>query len=157
MPAVYDNTGAYNYFRRAGHQHLLFGGAAPRGEIRRGDFATLQHELALMFPSLVNARITHQWTGLVGISRDFLPHLARLPQGMWVAAGYSGHGVALATEMGWILSKAVLHGEHDDQVRALTDLAFKPYPLGVALWSRVLVPLALDTMKYRNRLSARQH
>ena len=40
------------------------------------------------------ARICHRWAGIFGLTQDLLPLVGRVPgrDGLWVAAGYSGHG-----------------------------------------------------------------
>src|SRR5204862_4962759 len=41
--------------------------------------------------------ITHRWAGIFGLTQDLLPLVGRVPRygGVWVAAGYSGHGNVL--------------------------------------------------------------
>ncbi len=80
-------------------------------------------------PALAGARLSHQWTGRIAISSDFIPHLARLKNGVLVAGGYTGHGAALSTEMGWLLARAVLSGEMDPRIRLLSSLPWRRFPL----------------------------
>ena len=46
---------------------------------------------------------THQWTGIMGYSRDNMPWVGAVPgqKGLWLAGGYSG-------ESSWLLSRMVL-------------------------------------------------
>ncbi|KAI0741278.1 FAD dependent oxidoreductase [Daedaleopsis nitida] len=44
---------------------------------------------------------THQWTGIMGFSRDNLPWIGRVPgTAVWLAGGYTGHGMPNATLCG---------------------------------------------------------
>ncbi|KAF3357928.1 hypothetical protein VdG1_05593 [Verticillium dahliae VDG1] len=53
---------------------------------------------------------TYEWTGIMGYSRDFLPWVGEVPKalggdtGLWVAAGYTGHGMPRAA----LCAKAVV-------------------------------------------------
>jgi glycine/D-amino acid oxidase-like deaminating enzyme len=48
---------------------------------------------------------THQWTGIMGFSRDDLPWVGQVPNsaGLFVVAGYTGHGMPNA----WLCGKGV--------------------------------------------------
>jgi glycine/D-amino acid oxidase-like deaminating enzyme len=61
----------------------------------------------------------------VGITRDWLPHLAEIAPGVWTVLGYCGRGVAMATTMGLVLGD-VLGGGHKLTYPATT---LKPIPL----------------------------
>ena len=70
-------------------------GSAPTVTPKDGDDAT-------------ELRATHQWTGIMGFSRDASPWVGRVPdclgggEGLYVCAGYTGHGMpqaALAARM----------------------------------------------------------
>ena len=56
------------------------------------------------------AAITHRWAGLFGTTADRLPLVGPVPghDGVWVSAGYSGHGNVLGLACGELLGRAVL-------------------------------------------------
>jgi glycine/D-amino acid oxidase-like deaminating enzyme len=58
--------------------------------------------------------VTHRWAGIFGLTQDLLPLVGRVPghDGVWMAAGYSGHGNVLGFMCGELVGKAVL-GEGD--------------------------------------------
>jgi gamma-glutamylputrescine oxidase len=60
-----------------------------------------------IFPQLSGARIDFAWGGTLAVTPRRLPYFARLAPNVLVAAGYSGHGVGLATLGGQILAEAV--------------------------------------------------
>jgi gamma-glutamylputrescine oxidase len=55
-------------------------------------------------------RITHRWAGLFGTTADRLPLVGPVPSrdGVWVAAGYSGHGNVMGLACGELVAQAIL-------------------------------------------------
>jgi gamma-glutamylputrescine oxidase len=54
--------------------------------------------------------VTHRWAGIFGLTQDLLPLVGRVPghDGVWVAAGYSGHGNVLGLLCGELAAAAIL-------------------------------------------------
>ena len=54
--------------------------------------------------------VTRRWAGIFGLTQDLLPLVGRVPRhdGVWVAAGYSGHGNVLGLICGELVAAAVL-------------------------------------------------
>ena len=69
------------------------------------------------------AAVTHRWAGIWGTTPDALPLVGRVPgrEGVWIAAGYSGHGNVLGLVCGTLAADAVL-GEERER-RSLFDPA----------------------------------
>jgi glycine/D-amino acid oxidase-like deaminating enzyme len=61
-----------------------------------------------IFPQLEGIRYEYHWGGLVGMTRDHLPHLHEVAPGLITGLGYNGRGVAMATVMGRILANWAL-------------------------------------------------
>jgi gamma-glutamylputrescine oxidase len=57
--------------------------------------------------------VTHRWAGIFGLTQDLLPLVGRVParDGVWVAAGYSGHGNVLGLMCGELVAAAMLGRE----------------------------------------------
>jgi gamma-glutamylputrescine oxidase len=57
--------------------------------------------------------VTHRWAGIFGLTQDLLPLVGPVPgqDGVWVAAGYSGHGNVLGLMCGELVAAAILGGE----------------------------------------------
>jgi gamma-glutamylputrescine oxidase len=72
--------------------------------------------------------VTHRWAGIFGLTQDLLPLVGAVPghDGVWIAAGYSGHGNVLGFMCGDLVGRALL-GEED----SLLDL-FSPARLLVS-------------------------
>jgi gamma-glutamylputrescine oxidase len=72
----------------------------------------IQRELESFAAELIGEepRITHRWAGLFGQTADALPLAGRIPgyEGLWVAAGYSGHGNVLGLACGELVAQALL-------------------------------------------------
>jgi glycine/D-amino acid oxidase-like deaminating enzyme len=58
-------------------------------------------------------QITHRWAGIFGLTQDLLPLVGRVPghDGVWVAAGYSGHGNVLGFMCGELAAAAIKGGD----------------------------------------------
>jgi gamma-glutamylputrescine oxidase len=72
----------------------------------------IQRELESFAAELIGEepRITHRWAGLFGQTADRMPLAGPVPghDGVWVAAGYSGHGNVLGFACGELVAQAVL-------------------------------------------------
>jgi gamma-glutamylputrescine oxidase len=57
--------------------------------------------------------VTHRWAGIFGLTQDLLPLVGRVPghDGVWMAAGYSGHGNVLGFMCGELVAAAMLGQE----------------------------------------------
>jgi gamma-glutamylputrescine oxidase len=57
--------------------------------------------------------VTHRWAGIFGLTQDLLPLVGRVPghDGVWMAAGYSGHGNVLGLMCGELVASAMLGRE----------------------------------------------
>jgi gamma-glutamylputrescine oxidase len=57
--------------------------------------------------------VTHRWAGIFGLTQDLLPLVGRVPghDGVWMAAGYSGHGNVLGLMCGELVASAILGGD----------------------------------------------
>ncbi len=65
--------------------------------------------------------VTHRWAGIFGLTQDLLPLVGRVPahDGVWLAAGYSGHGNVLGLMCGELVAGAVL-GQEDSLLELFT-------------------------------------
>ena len=65
------------------------------------------HELLGYMPE-----VTHRWAGIFGLTQDLLPLVGPVPghDGVWIAAGYSGHGNVLGVMCGELVAAALQGG-----------------------------------------------
>jgi len=73
------------------------------------------------FPQLRPIRISHSWSGVLGMTRSFQPAIGRL-QGhgdILHGVGYSGHGIALASLAGRLIAELFAGDQSEEQTYAL--------------------------------------
>ncbi|WP_326595466.1 NAD(P)/FAD-dependent oxidoreductase [Streptomyces sp. NBC_01803] len=98
-----DSRNILYYFRVTPDNRLLFGGRArfamsgAASDLKSGKI--LRKGMLSVFPQLAGVRIDYCWGGLVDLSLDQLVHAGE-HEGLFYAAGFSGHGVQMATHMG---------------------------------------------------------
>ena len=65
--------------------------------------------------------VTYRWAGIFGLTQDLLPLVGPVPghEGVWVAAGYSGHGNVLGLLCGELVAAAIL-GRDDPLLELFT-------------------------------------
>ncbi|MEH6822484.1 MAG: FAD-binding oxidoreductase [Motiliproteus sp.] len=147
--AVADSKFVVNYFRLSADNRLLWGG----GENYRSRFPTdikrfVRKPMLEVFPQLADVRIDYGWGGTLAITRNRMPHLQRLDANVFVAQGYSGHGVALATLGGKLMAEAIAgSAEKFDLFSALPTSAF---PGGTLLrWPGLVAGMLYYALKDR--------
>ena len=106
-----DTRNLLYYFRLDADGRFIIGGRGSATErVPERVYAMLQHAAASLYPQLTARQWPYRWYGRVGITRDWLPHLAEVAPGVWAALGYCGRGVAMATTMGLILADVLNSG-----------------------------------------------
>lgn len=137
---LYDSKRFLHYFRLTPDRRMLFGGRAsfvPESERAIAESAEiLRRDMIAVFPHLRETPVEYVWGGTIDFTSDMLPH-AGVIDGIHYAAGYAGHGVAMATYLGAKIA-AKLAGERDDS--PLLRLPFPAPPLGVHRSIPALVP-----------------
>ncbi len=148
--AAADSRFVVNYWRLSGDGRMLFGGGESYGYRFPRDIAGLvRPRMLALYPDLADLRVTHAWGGTLGITMTRMPAFQRLGPGIYSAAGYSGHGVALATLAGKLMAEAVAGDAERFDIFA--DLPSPPFPGGPALRWPLLV-LAMSWYALRDRL-----
>jgi glycine/D-amino acid oxidase-like deaminating enzyme len=111
---VYAREG-WDYWQQAPDGRLLIGGwrdAELEREFTSEDepTGTLQARIEAFAGRLLGTRprVTHRWAGLLGFTEDRRPLVGPLRDGVWVSAGYSGHGNVLALACGELVAEAIL-------------------------------------------------
>ena len=111
---VYARDG-WDYWQQAPDGRLLIGGwrdAELEREFTSVDepTPTLQARIEEFAGRLLGSppTVTHRWAGLLGLTDDLRPLVGELRDGVWVSAGYSGHGNVLALACGELVAKAIL-------------------------------------------------
>jgi gamma-glutamylputrescine oxidase len=130
--AVSDSKFVPDYFRLSADHRLLFGGGETYGPQFPEDIkAFVRRYMLRVFPQLADVAIDYAWGGTLAITRSRLPHFARLAPEIFVAHGYSGQGIALATLAGKLIAEAIAGTAERFDVMA--DLRVQPFPGGTLL------------------------
>lgn len=107
----------FDYWQQTPEGNLVLGGrldASLESEYTNDERITdtIQHALESFAEQLISEppRIAHRWAGIFGATDDRLPLAGPLPghDGVWVAAGYSGHGNVLGLACGELVAGAIL-------------------------------------------------
>jgi glycine/D-amino acid oxidase-like deaminating enzyme len=107
----------FDYWQQLPDGRLVLGGrrdADMAGEASADELLTpvIQERLEAFAAELIgyDAAITHRWAGIFGSSPDGLPLAGSVPRhdGVWVAAGYAGHGNVLGFVCGGLVARAIV-------------------------------------------------
>jgi gamma-glutamylputrescine oxidase len=107
----------FDYWQQTPEGNLVLGGR--RDVNLEGEFTneetitdTIQHALEAFAQELIGEppHVIHRWSGIFGATDDRLPLAGPVPgqDGVWVAAGYSGHGNVLGLACGELVAGAIL-------------------------------------------------
>ncbi len=107
---IYDSKHYLHYYRLTPDGRMLFGGRAAffpetAATIRRSA-EILQQDMLTVYPQLRGAEVEYAWGGTLDFAFDIMPHAGQL-DGMYFAAGYAGHGVAMATYLGMRVAERI--------------------------------------------------
>jgi len=136
--AVSDSRFVVYYFRPTWDGRLVFGGGETWSRTAPRDLAAfVRRHMLKVYPQLATARIEHAWGGTLAITLNRLPFIRRLRPGVYVAAGYSGQGVALAPFAGKVIADAI----RGDPARLdrFAALPVPPFPGGRFLRTPALI------------------
>jgi gamma-glutamylputrescine oxidase len=107
----------FDYWQQTPDRRLVLGGRRDKSldtEFTNEETITepIQAELEAFAAELIGGepRIEHRWPGIFGVTQDQLPLVGRVPgrEGVWVSAGYSGHGNVMGLACGELVAQAIL-------------------------------------------------
>ena len=116
----------FDYWQQLPDRRLLLGGfrdVSIMDELTDVEETTpaIQSSLERFLGELIGAepRISHRWAGIFALTQDMLPLVGPVPgrDGLWVAAGYSGHGNVLGFACGLLAADALLGDTSSPQLR----------------------------------------
>ncbi|WP_255827308.1 NAD(P)/FAD-dependent oxidoreductase [Marinomonas rhizomae] len=130
--AVADSKFVVNYYRLSRDGRMLWGGGENYTPSFPKDIAGfVKKHMVATYPELSKYRIDYAWGGTLAITLNRMPQITRQQENIFVAQGYSGHGVALATYAGAIFAKAVQGSL--EEVDAFEKLPSRDFPGGTLL------------------------
>ena len=105
---VHDTRFVVNYFRLSKDHRLIFGGGENyRKSFPRNIAKFVRPYMLRLFPQLADVRIDYAWGGTLGVTVNRLPHVGQLPPNLYLAQGYSGHGISTANFAGKVIAEAI--------------------------------------------------
>ncbi len=111
--AVADSRFVVNYWRITKDNRMLFGGGETYSSKFPHDISNFVRPYLLkIYSQLQNVKIEYAWGGTLGITTNRMPFLNRTGNSVYIAAGFSGQGVALAGFAGQCLADAIA-GENE--------------------------------------------
>jgi glycine/D-amino acid oxidase-like deaminating enzyme len=113
-----DQAHSYVYLQRSADNRILLGGRGIpylygnrfdlAGRVPDATTTSLIKMLHQLFPATIDAEITHSWSGILGVSRDFSPRVSiDAKNGFAWAGGYTGQGVTAAYMAGRTLADVI--------------------------------------------------
>jgi len=121
--AILDDRRASDYYRVVDGDRLLWGGRITARTAEPADLAGKLHDdMEAVYPQLASLRVAAAWSGLVAYARHKMPQIGRLPDGLWYATAFGGHGMNTTAMAGLLLAQAIAEG--DDRYRL-----FEPFGL----------------------------
>ena len=136
--AVSDTRFVVYYFRPTADGRLVFGGGETYSRRAPDDLtAFVRRHMLRIYPQLSGTTVAYAWGGTLAVTLPRLPFIRKLWTGVYVAAGYSGQGVALAPFAGKVLADAI----RGDPARldVFASLKVPPFPGGKLLRKPALV------------------
>ena len=82
------------------------------------------HASTTLLPALEYVTFPQLVEGFYDVTPDHQAILGEVRPGLWVAAGFSGHGFMLAPAVGRILAEAIALGREDEALRVLDPRRF---------------------------------
>jgi glycine/D-amino acid oxidase-like deaminating enzyme len=115
--AYYANHGS-EYFRQLDDSTIIVGGwrkhfAVQEHTTDNTPTQPVQHGLETFAARVLGCRlpVRHRWAGTMGFTPDGLPLAGPIvaddPQGPWICAGFTGHGMSMAHELATMTARAV--------------------------------------------------
>ena len=106
--AVQDSLFVINYWKLSGDNRLIFGGGENYSPKFPKDIKNFVRKYMLsIYPQLEDTQVDYGWGGTLAITIKRMPHFERLGSNIYVAHGYSGHGVPTATYAGKTIADAI--------------------------------------------------
>ena len=111
--AVADTRFVVNYWRITKDNRMVFGGGETYSRRFPQDICNFVRPYLLkIYPQLQNVKVEYAWGGTLGITTNRMPFIKRTGNSVYIAAGFSGQGVALAGFAGQCLADAIA-GENE--------------------------------------------
>lgn len=148
--AVADTRFVVHYWHLSADGRMIFGGGENYGQRTPPDIAVfVRNHMRRIYPQLATSRIDYAWGGTLAVTMNRMPYFRRLKPGLYTAAGYSGHGLAIATLAGRLIGEAICGDSSRFDVMAAIPAGKFP---GGPLFRLPTLVLAMSWFALRDRL-----
>lgn len=149
-----DTKNFLYYFRKTTDGRLLFGGRVSFGNQKDSQnnlelYEALRKNMVKVFPDLKNVDIDFKWAGTTAFPMDFMPHVGKTKEGIHYLIGYCGHGAAMSTFFGKLISDSI--SEETNIPDSLNNLKLTKIPFHNQ--HNLLLNLAENYMKLKDVIS----
>lgn len=145
--AVSDTRGDLRFFRYDARGRLITGGVVIGShDVARRVAQKAARNLAEAFPALGAPRMSHVWSGYIGMTWDRFPRIHRLGPDAWTWIGCNGRGVGLAVSLGREMARALSGHALDDLALPLSE----PRPLPLHRLARKVAPAYLAWLRRKD-------
>ncbi|AXC50231.1 FAD-binding oxidoreductase [Paracoccus suum] len=145
--AVSDTRGDLRFFRYDARNRLVTGGVVMgHRDMARRVAQKAASTLAEAYPELGVQRMSHVWSGYVGMTWDRFPRIHKLGPDAWTWIGCNGRGVALGVALGREMARAVSGTALDTLALPLSE----PQPLPLHRFARWIAPNYLAWMRRKD-------
>lgn len=148
--AVSDTDLADNHYRIVAGDRLMWSGGVTMWASNPVHFARrLAADIRRAFPQLGEVAIDHIWSGTLGRAVHSMPQVGEISRGLWLASGFSGHGLNTTAMAGELIARGIAEGDQ-------TWRLFSPYDLVWAggIFGRAAVQVFYWSRRIRERFNA---
>jgi glycine/D-amino acid oxidase-like deaminating enzyme len=126
---IFDSKHYLHYYRLTPDNRLLFGGRAAffpeTSKTVDRSREILYGDMVEVYPQLRSLEVKYVWGGTLDFCFDTMPHAGSI-DGLHYAAGYAGHGVAMATYLGAEVAKQICSESRENP---FSEIPFPHAPL----------------------------
>ncbi len=148
--AVADTRFVVHYWRLTKDRRMLFGGGENYSPNFPKDISGfVRKHMLKIYPQLDDLKIDYAWGGALAVTQNRMPCVRRVRSNVYVAAGFFGHGVAMAGFAGHVTAKAILGDT--EQLDVFEKIPTPGFP-GGRLFRWPILVLAMSWFALRDRL-----
>jgi len=151
--AVTDSRFSSNYYRPLNDNRLLWGGLVSMFHPSQKKLKKIMTKnLLAIYPQFEGVKAEVAWGGHMGYASHKMPQIGKMPDGLWYAQGFGGHGMTSTVAAGEVLASALV--DQDERYKLFDPFgltyAGKPFGPMIAQTAYWLFQLrdALQAMRY---------
>ena len=143
--AIMDDRRAGDYYRIVDGDRLLWGGRITASTRDPADLAErMRDDLLDVYPQFEGVRVELAWSGLMAYARHKMPMISQLAEGLWVNAGFGGHGMNTAPIAGRVVAEGICGDSDRHRLFAPFGLQWNGGPFGPLAANLVYAGLRLQ-------------